>query len=222
MASLIRLKQIESGSELQTSAEVGADFSSSVFEIIDGAGLFSSSAQVELVSASGYNELATDIEVAVISSSVSTSIAILSQTYVTTASLDNLSSSIATEFSSSNANVVSISSSTFTTISNLSSSIDTTISQSNANILTISSSIDSTIISLSSSFANSVSGNIANFEEFSSSVDNHIGLINIHTASMNEFSESINIFSSSLDEFYATDLELSQSQSTIKVDMGEF
>lgn len=46
MANLIRLKQIESGSALQTSAEVGADFSGSVFEIIDGAGLFSSSAQL--------------------------------------------------------------------------------------------------------------------------------------------------------------------------------
>ena len=47
MASLIRLKQIESGSALQTSAEVGTDFSGAVYEIIDGAGLFSSSAQLD-------------------------------------------------------------------------------------------------------------------------------------------------------------------------------
>jgi hypothetical protein len=53
MANLIRLKQIESGSALQTSAEVGADFSQSVINIITGEvtavlpdGVVSSSAQV--------------------------------------------------------------------------------------------------------------------------------------------------------------------------------
>lgn len=46
MANLIRLKQIESGSQLSTAASVGEDFSGSVFEIIDGAGLVSSSAQI--------------------------------------------------------------------------------------------------------------------------------------------------------------------------------
>mgnify|MGYP000672123586 CR=1 FL=1 len=34
MANLIRLKQIESGSALQVSAEVGADFSQSVLNIV--------------------------------------------------------------------------------------------------------------------------------------------------------------------------------------------
>lgn len=47
MANLIRLKQIESGSQLSTAATVGDDFNGSVFEIIDGAGLFSSSAQLD-------------------------------------------------------------------------------------------------------------------------------------------------------------------------------
>jgi|LauGreDrversion4_2_1035121.scaffolds.fasta_scaffold2546021_1 hypothetical protein len=53
MANLIRLKQIESGSALQVSAEVGADFSQSVLNIVIndvGAvlpdGVVSSSAQV--------------------------------------------------------------------------------------------------------------------------------------------------------------------------------
>jgi hypothetical protein len=53
MANLIRLKQIESGSALQVSAEVGADFSQSVLNIVinDVAavlpdGVVSSSAQV--------------------------------------------------------------------------------------------------------------------------------------------------------------------------------
>lgn len=36
MASLIRLKQIESGSALQTSADIGADFSQSVIDIVVG------------------------------------------------------------------------------------------------------------------------------------------------------------------------------------------
>ena len=54
MANLIRLKQIESGSALQTSAEVGADFSASVINIITGEvtavlpdGVISSSAQLD-------------------------------------------------------------------------------------------------------------------------------------------------------------------------------
>lgn len=102
MASLIRLKQIESGSELQTSAEVGANFSSSVFEIIDGAGLFSSSVQVDLVEASNYDgfvvqldlTMSSDLETRVISSSISQSLNILSQTYATTSSINLLSSSL--------------------------------------------------------------------------------------------------------------------------------
>ncbi len=53
MASLIRLKQIESGSSLSQAASVGSDFSSSVYEIIDGAGLISSSAQVILQQTTG-------------------------------------------------------------------------------------------------------------------------------------------------------------------------
>lgn len=104
MASLIRLKQIESGSQLQTSAEVGSDFSGAVYQIIDGAGLFSSSAQVNLLSASNYDgfvvqldmTMSSDLEASIISSSISQSVSILSSTYVTTASLNLLSSSIPT------------------------------------------------------------------------------------------------------------------------------
>ncbi len=79
MANLIRLKQIESGSSLGTAANVGENFSSSVYEIIDAAGLFSSSAQVTLLDASGYapfvasldiNGIATDTEVYVTSSQI--------------------------------------------------------------------------------------------------------------------------------------------------------
>jgi hypothetical protein len=54
MANLIRLKQIESGSQLQVSAEVGADFSQSVLNVVIndvGAvlpdGVISSSAQLD-------------------------------------------------------------------------------------------------------------------------------------------------------------------------------
>jgi hypothetical protein len=101
MANFIRLKQIESGSALQASAEVGADFSQSVINIITSEvsavlpdGVVSSSAQINLISASGYQALATDLEVSIVSSSISTSINILSQTYVTTASLNTISSSL--------------------------------------------------------------------------------------------------------------------------------
>lgn len=83
MATLIRLKQIESGSALQTSANLGADVSASVINIISSSivgilpdGVVSGSSQIELLSASGYGAFtesldityATDYEVYVTSS----------------------------------------------------------------------------------------------------------------------------------------------------------
>jgi hypothetical protein len=60
MATLIRLKQIESGSALSTAATVGQDFSQSVVDIITGevqgvlpSGVVSSSAQITLVDTVG-------------------------------------------------------------------------------------------------------------------------------------------------------------------------
>lgn len=111
MASLIRLKQIESGSSLQSAADVGADFSASVYEIIDGAGLISSSAQVNLVSASNYAgfvvqldlTMSSDLETRVVSSSLAQTIGILSQTYVTTGSFNSYTQSVSQSFSASSA-----------------------------------------------------------------------------------------------------------------------
>jgi len=65
MANLIRLKQIESGSALQTSAQIGTDISGSVISII------SSSLSGAL------SVLATDVEVAAISASIAASIGIV-------------------------------------------------------------------------------------------------------------------------------------------------
>jgi hypothetical protein len=204
MASLIRLKQIESGSALSTAASVGPDFSGAVYQIIDGAGLFSSSVQVDLVEASNYDgfvvqldmTMSSDLEASIISSSISQSVALLSQTYVTTASLNQLSSSlavtdsqslyligllsssvqattgdfsssVASQFSSSYATIYSISSSMNTTINDLSSSFDTTITN-------ISSSISTDLTNLSSSFATSLSASEANIISISSSINTSI------------------------------------------------
>ena len=100
MANLIRLKQIESGSQLSTAASVGQDFSQSVFEIIDGAGLISSSAQVLLISASGYNQLATDLEVSVISGSIAATINVVAAGtgFVTTGSFHAYTASLGNTF----------------------------------------------------------------------------------------------------------------------------
>ena len=102
MATLIRLKQIESSSALTSASAIGEDFNDAVYQIIDGAGLFSSSVQVDLVEASNYDgfvvqldmTMSSDLEASIISSSISQSVALLSQTYVTTASLNTLSSSV--------------------------------------------------------------------------------------------------------------------------------
>ena len=83
MATLIRLKQIESGSQLQTSADLGNNISQSIINIVSSSivgvfpdGIVSGSSQIELLSASGYNAFteslnitfATDYEVFVTSS----------------------------------------------------------------------------------------------------------------------------------------------------------
>lgn len=221
MASLIRLKQIESGSSLEQAAEVGSDFSGAVYEIIDGAGLISSSAQVDLVQASNYDgflvqldmTMSSDLEASVISASISQSLVILSQTYVTTASLNTLSSSlantdsqslyligllsssvqattgdfsssVASQFSSSYATIYSISSSMDTTINNLSSSIATSLSASEAGQTALSGAISTTITNLSSSIHTDINN-------LSSSINNRFVGIESVTASFESFSQSI-------------------------------
>ena len=116
MASLIRLKQIESGSSLELAAGVGADFSQSVIDIIQDnvaatlpAGVVSSSAQINLVSASNYAgfvvqldlTMSSDLETRVVSSSLAQTIGILSQTYVTTGSFNSYTQSVSQSFSAS-------------------------------------------------------------------------------------------------------------------------
>ena len=118
MASLIRLKQIESGSSLELAAGVGADFSQSVIDIIQDnvaatlpEGVVSSSAQINLVSASNYAgfvvqldlTLSSDLETRVVSSSLAQTIGILSQTYVTTGSFNSYTQSVSQSFSASSA-----------------------------------------------------------------------------------------------------------------------
>jgi hypothetical protein len=116
MASLIRLKQIESGSSLELAAGVGADFSQSVIDIIQDnvaatlpEGVVSSSAQINLVSASNYAgfvvqldlTMSSDLETRVVSSSLAQTIGILSQTYVTTGSFNSYTQSVSQSFSAS-------------------------------------------------------------------------------------------------------------------------
>ena len=120
MASLIRLKQIESGSSLELAAGVGEDFSQAVIDIIQDnvaatlpEGVVSSSAQINLVSASGYNQLATDLEVSVISGSIAATIAIIATGtgFVTTGSFNSYTQSVSQSFSASSATLNQFSSS---------------------------------------------------------------------------------------------------------------
>jgi hypothetical protein len=143
MATFIRLKQIESGSALNTAAQVGSDFSQSVVNIITGEvtavlpdGIVSSSAQIFITGTIGYDDIATDIEVAVISSSLSASQVLISS---------SISSSIATTLSGSLSSITILSSSVNNRLESLelfSSSLDNTyatdaevyVSQSNIDI----------------------------------------------------------------------------------------
>ena len=86
MANLIRLKQIESGDNLAIAATVGADFSASVNSVVSESlqttfsasivniitnnvaavlpdGVVSSSAQITLLDASGYNEFVATLDI---------------------------------------------------------------------------------------------------------------------------------------------------------------
>ena len=126
MASLIRLKQIESGSALQTSAEIGNDFSQSVIDIIQDNvaatlpdGVVSGSSQIFITGTIGYNDIATDLEVAVISSSLSASQVLISS---------SISSSIAATLSGSALSVTALSQSVSASLYIISSSYTTTAS----------------------------------------------------------------------------------------------
>jgi hypothetical protein len=126
MASLIRLKQIESGSSLETAASVGSDFSQSVIDIIQDnvaatlpEGVVSSSAQINLVSASNYAgfvvqldlTMSSDLETRVVSSSLAQTIGILSQTYVTTGSFNSYTQSFSSSVTTRVSNLEGFSSS---------------------------------------------------------------------------------------------------------------
>ena len=124
MANLIRLKQIESGSALSTSAQIGTDFSQSVISIIVGEvqavlpdGVVSSSAQIYISGTIGYNDLATDLEVAVVSGSISASQALISS---------SISSSIAATLSGSALSVTALSQSVSASLRAITTSYTTT------------------------------------------------------------------------------------------------
>ena len=149
MANLIRLKQIESGSVLQQSAAVGVDFSQSVIDIVQGQvvgilpnGIVSGSSQIYISGTIGYNELATDLEVSVVSASVSSSQTLISASIAATLSgsalsVINLSSSVSTSLS-----LISSSLSAFT------SSIGLTIKAklNTENVITSSRQLDGSVI----------------------------------------------------------------------------
>lgn len=166
MANLIRLKQIEGSTELAAAVTAGNAISQSGGSFIDAVsiavsqsletslsasiiniitnnvaatlpdGVVSSSAQIYITGTIGYEDIATDIEVAVISSSISSSQILISA---------SLSSSIATALSGSLSSISTLSSSVNNRLNNLelfSSSLDSTyatdaevyVSQSNINI----------------------------------------------------------------------------------------
>jgi len=140
MANLIRLKQIESGSALSTAAETGTNFSASVNTIVSQslqsslsqsiiniitnnvgatlpAGVVSGSSQIYISGTIGYSDIATDIEVAVISSSLSASQVLISS---------SISSSIAATLSGSALSVTALSQSVSASLRAITTSYTTT------------------------------------------------------------------------------------------------
>jgi hypothetical protein len=134
MATLIRLKQIESGSFLNTAATIGQDFSQSVVDIIVGEvaaalpdGVISSSVQVDLLQTTNFvgfsssisNSIAeTNNDIITLSSSVSAS---FGNVYI---QLANITGSIESGLSASVATSISASNSRITKLELFSSSLD--------------------------------------------------------------------------------------------------
>ena len=123
MANFIRLKQIESGSALQTSADIGTNITNSVNNIVSQSlettfsasivniitnnvaavlpdGVVSGSSQIYISGTSGYSDLATDLEVADVSGSIATTIGIIAAGtgFVTTGSFHAYTSSLGNTF----------------------------------------------------------------------------------------------------------------------------
>ena len=156
MANLIRLKQIESGSALQTSATVGTDFTGAVYEIIDAAGLISSSIQVDITQTTNFVEFSSSISASVSETNINTT---------------TLSSSVATSFGNVYTQLANITGSLET---GLSASVATSFSQSNAVFNIFSASVQSQFSASSAKtidISASVNSRLTNLESFSSSLD---------------------------------------------------
>ena len=140
MGNFIRLKQIESGSALQTSADIGTNITNSVNNIVSQSlettfsasivniitnnvaavlpdGIVSGSSQIYISGTIGYNDLATDLEVAVVSGSISASQALISS---------SISSSIAATLSGSALSVTALSQSVSASLRAITTSYTTT------------------------------------------------------------------------------------------------
>ena len=107
MANLIRLKQIEGSALLESASVIAADLSAAVLEIVTGsvvgslpAGVVSGSSQIYISGTIGYNELATDLEVSVISSSIAATISVVAAGtgFLTTGSFHAYTSSLGNTF----------------------------------------------------------------------------------------------------------------------------
>jgi hypothetical protein len=151
MASLIRLKQIEGSALLESASVIAADFSAAVLEIVTGsvvgslpAGVVSGSSQIYISGTIGYSELATDLEVAVVSASVSSSQTLISS---------SISSSIAATLSGSAFSVTALSSSVSTSLSLISSSIASVTGDFSASVSNTFATQSSNLTSVSSSLS---------------------------------------------------------------------
>jgi len=222
MANLIRLKQIEGSEQLQSAISAGeaigtgsfasaVDFavsqslqtslSASIINIITnnvGAvlpdGVVSGSSQIYISGTIGYSDLATDLEVAVVSASISSSQLLISS---------SISSSIASTLSGS-----------LLSVTNLSSSVSTSLSL-------LSSSIQSVSGDFSSSVARTFATQSTNITLLSSSSNSRLNNLEITSASINDKFNTLEIFTSSLDNGFATDYEVFVTTSNI-IDQGEW
>lgn len=219
MANLIRLKQIESGSNLGTAATLGADFSASVQTILSQSLDTTFSASIVNIIT---NNVAAVLPNGVVSSSNQIDI-------FETTNFVGFDSAISTSFTNIYTELANITGSLET---GLSSSVALSLSQSSALFNQFSASIHSEISQSNSIFAefsastyNKISQSNSIFQEFSSSIDTQISsslaITNDISISVDNRLISLEQFSSSLDNGFATDAELTLTSSQI-LDQGEW
>jgi hypothetical protein len=209
MANLIRLKQIESGSELNTAANVGADFSSSVNDIV--------SQSIQTTFSASIVQIITNNVAAVLPDGVVSSSA---QIVLADTSGQISGSRVIGDIAATSVNYEDIIG--LPTLVSASQQISFDGVSNKPTLVSGSQQISfDGVVGKPTLVSSSIQISFNGISDKPSIVSGSEQIADI-LIPLNQHSESLNMFTASLDLTYATDNEVYVSQSNINIDMGEF